>query len=58
MRIIIYKSDGCRKELTLVHEILEHDEDIACTYTDLKEDVYKSYFINKVDVARISILLD
>ena len=58
MRIIIYSNDGYRKEITLVHEVLERVDDIACTYTDLMDNTYKSYLVKKVDVARISILLD
>ena len=58
MRVTVYKTTGSRTEYDLVHEILERDEDITITYTDIGKMIYTSLIIRKTEIARIMARLD
>ena len=58
MRVTVYKTTGSRTEIDLVHEILERDEDVTITYTDMDKMIYISLVIRKTEITQITARLD
>ena len=58
MRAVIYKSDGTRKTIEIVNEVLQIDDKVYITYTDVMAMVYETYVVKMMDFSSIALYND